>query len=151
MSKSSEYYDGLWLKALGSGTQHLPSYWIQGRSELLKSIRFPPKRVPTLMQGDLVLYYAAGWQRIFAAAQLTSDAHYAPAGSTSFPWKADVRVFLLVPNLDFAPDLRRAGINPLSVRNKSHIRITPQQYREGVAGLAEAAGFDDERYAALAG
>jgi hypothetical protein len=151
MPESHDDYVGLWLKALGSGTDPLPPNWIQSRSELLKSIRFPPKRVPTLLEDDLVLYYAAGWQKIFAAAQLIRDVRHAPSGSKNYPWKADVRVFLLVPNLEYAPDLRRAGINPLSVRNKSHIRITPQQYREAVAGLAEAASFDDERYAALAG
>jgi hypothetical protein len=143
-------YDRLWLKALGSAKEPLSQDWLDGRLSLLRAIRFPGSRVPTLEEGDLVLYYAAVWQRIFAAAQLLSDVYHAPQGAARWPWRADVRVFLLVPDLAYAPDLRRAGINPLSVRSKSHIRVTPHQYREAIAGLAETAGFDDERYAALA-
>ena len=45
--------------------------------------------------------------------------------------------------------LARLDIDTLSVRRKSHIRLTPPQYRAGVAGLAEAAALEGERYAAL--
>jgi hypothetical protein len=141
----------IWLKALGSSEERLPPNWVDGGSPLLRSIRFPAGRVPTLEVDDLVIYYAAGWQKIFAAAQVKQRPKHRPQGHSRWPWEAKVDVFLLVPDLGFAPDVRRAGINTLSLRNKSHIRLTEKQYREAVAGLAEAAGLDGERYAALAG
>lgn len=67
-----------------------------------------------------------------------------------WPWEAQVALHLLVPDLKRAPHLKRADIDTYSVRSKSHIRLNEGQYRDAVAGLAEAAGFDGQRYAALA-
>jgi hypothetical protein len=140
----------IWLKALGTAAQPLPAKWLTSASELLTEIRFPAHHTPSLEADDLVLYYAVGWQRLFAAARLTQDPTYSPTGNKRWPWQADVEVFLLVPDLRYAPHVTRAGVETTSLRSKSHIRLDDHQYREGVAGLAEAAAFDDERYAALA-
>jgi hypothetical protein len=138
----------VWLKALGTSRQPLAALWMEDRPELVKEIRFPP-RTPTLETGDKVLYYASGWQRIFAAGQLTTNPKrvHAP-GYEDYPWVARVRLHLLVPDLALAPDFRRADIRSTSVRSKSHIRLTESQYRKGVAELARAASLRGERYAA---
>lgn len=139
-----------WLKAVGTGDKPLKQRWLEDRPDLLKEVRFPRRRTPSLVEGDRILYYAAGWQRIFAAGELASDPVVDPApGFEQWPWRADVRLFVLVPDLKRAPDLERVQVWTLSVRSKSHIRLSPRQYREAVAGLAEAAAVNGETYAAL--
>lgn len=151
MSKlTDDHKTSIWLKVLGTSREPLAALWMDARPELVREIRFPP-RIPTLELGDRVLYYASGWQRIFAAGELVSDPKFTPhADYENYPWVAAVRPLLIVPDLTLAPDLRLAGIDSLSVRSKSHIRLTETQYREAIGRLAAAASLDGERYAALA-
>lgn len=141
----------IWLKAVGTAQDPLDRHWLDGRTNLLTEVRFPP-RVPSISAGDRFVYYASGWQKIFAAGTFLSDPVWQDAeGEQRWPWVAAVNVHLLVPDLEVAPHLTRAGIDTLSVRSKSHIRLTERQYRDAVGGLADAAGFTGEHFAALAG
>jgi hypothetical protein len=140
----------IWLKAVGTAEQPLDRHWLDQRTNLLQEVHFPP-RVPSIRANDRFVYYAAGWQKIFAAGKFVTDPSRAHAKEDDrWPWRAEVHVFLLVPDLTLAPHLTRADINTFSVRSKSHIKLSEQQYRAAVGGLADAAGLSEERYAALA-
>ena len=55
---------------------------------------------------------------------------------------------LMVGHVDRAPHLRDVGINPLSVRNQSHISLDEATWRRIVGALARAAAIGEETYVA---
>lgn len=148
-----------WLKSLGTGDCPLQEDWYveegAGRRQWFackKSGR------PSFTRGDQVLLYAAGHQRIIGAMRVTHD----PFKDAQFvwneggfdgdrwPWVVRCEPLLMVPHVSRGATLDRAGVGTLSVRSQSHIVLEPQQYRAGVAGLAEAAASaDGEGYGAL--
>jgi hypothetical protein len=60
-----------WLKTLGRQGHALPTHWEPTLPGGVHVTYFP--RRPRIARGDLVVYYAAGWQAIIAAGEVTSD------------------------------------------------------------------------------
>jgi len=145
-----------WLKSLGVSEQNLDEDWfVRDRREWFAC---PKRGRPSFHVGDRVLIYATGHQRIVGAVEVTKEPRLDPDfvrkegefDGDRWPWVVEHVPLLIVPRVGRGPRLARADIDTLSVRSKSHIAITPQQYRKGVAGLAEAAGLPGETFAALA-
>jgi hypothetical protein len=131
---------GHWLKTLGGEGRPLPAEWIAGAPERLTVTWFP--RRPRMARGDRLVYYAAGWQCIFAAGEVASDGPLpegSPTNPTRWPWSVRVHLHLCVPDLTFAPPLDAIGVPPRSLSQHSHIRITPEHYSRAVEALADAA------------
>jgi len=95
--------------------------------------------------GDGIVYYAAGFGLLFAAGTVASHPYFDPAdGEEDWPWRVDVsldeesslRFIHHGVSLDEASidgrDLRR------SIRQKSHIRLTENEYRAAIGALRRA-------------
>ena len=109
-------------------------------------------RAPRIRAGDRALLYAAGWQVVFAVADVVSDPVEDP-GRTRWRWRFRIRPELALANLREAPPVQAAGVLTSSVGRHSYIRVTPEQFaagRRAVAAALVAAGYDDaaERFVA---
>lgn len=133
----------------------MPNEWLEETEQRDEYFGCPSSKRPSIAVGDLVAYYAVGWQRVCAACRVTRGPEWEPGRAPSdwdgrWNWIVEVEMLLAVPFLERCPSLERCGVGSLSVRSQSHIRLTPQQYRSCVAGLAETAALNGELYAALA-
>src|SRR5438105_282437 len=100
---------------------------LKNRLDLLDRIRFAKNKRPSgVNAGDMLVLYAAGWERIFGIAIVTSDEPYEfiVEGEKRWPWVLDVTVPLVVPRLTLAPGLSEINVANTSVRQQSHIRLT---------------------------
>jgi hypothetical protein len=86
---------------------------------------------------DKLVLYAAGWERIFGIAIVTSSEPYEliEDDQERWPWALDVMVPLVVPRLSLAPALAEIKVANTSVRQQSHIRLTDEQYELALAAL----------------
>jgi hypothetical protein len=58
-----------WLKGIGHGGASLPEAWLlDGRAPVLRRTGFP--RRPRMTPGDRLVYYAAGWRKVFAVVEV---------------------------------------------------------------------------------
>ena len=129
-----------WLKTLGGQGRPLDASWIEAGPERLRVTWFP--RRPRMAQGDRLVYYAAGWQSVFAVGEVASDGPVpepSPSNPRRWPWAVHVRLHLCVPDLTFAPPLLSIGVLPRSLSQHSHIRMTEEQYRRAVEAIADTA------------
>jgi hypothetical protein len=144
-----------WIKSIGTAEEWLFEDWYEREPPWFAC---PGNGEPSFEVGDRVLIYATGHQRLIGAVEVTSEARFDPEfvkkvggfDGDRWPWVVDYDPLLIVPRVSRGPHLTRAGVATMSIRSHSHIVITAQQYRAGVAGLAEAAGLPGEPYAALA-
>jgi hypothetical protein len=133
----------IWLKSLGHSGNPLPATWAQDGAEpdRLRRAYFPQR--PRIDRGDRLVYYAAGWRRCFGVVEVISDGpsedHPHPTEPVRWPWSVEVQPLLLVPDLRVAPPLEAIGVGPLSVRRKSHIRLSSEHYERAVDALASVA------------
>jgi hypothetical protein len=86
-----------WIKSWGFGARErrIRDDWKNEASGLLvNAVTFGPKgRRPSIRTGDTVIYYAAGWQLLFAAGTVTSYAYLFEAeGETPWPWRVNVQL-----------------------------------------------------------
>jgi hypothetical protein len=133
------------LKSIGATNAKLGDAWLTtpwngkaNRLDLLDTIHFPKNKRPTgVNQEDLLVLYAAGWERIFGIAVVTSDEPYEliVPGQERWPWALDVVVPLVVPRLSVAPELSEIKVANTSVRQQSHIRLTDKQYTLALGAL----------------
>lgn len=132
-----------WLKALGTAEGRLDRLWTGPSADALQAFACPKDGRPSFKVGDRVIYYASGWQKIFAAVEVTDEAEddptWQPWQGTRWPWVVRVQPLLLVPDLELAPHLGMAAINTLSVRSQSHIHISPEQYYHAVMSMTSVA------------
>ena len=78
------------LKSIGAADAKLDDNWLtaswgelNNRLDLLDRIHFPKNKRPTgVHEGDNLVLYAAGWERIFGIAVVTSDEPYELMGNT---------------------------------------------------------------------
>jgi hypothetical protein len=134
-----------WLKSIGSGDKPLKDDWWTTVWEpehigvdLLDRIYFPTNKRPSGMdEGDKLVLYAAGWERIFGIAVVKSDEPYRHTieNRERYPWVLDVEVPLVVPRLTVAPGLAEIEVANTSVRQQSHIRLTDEQYDLALTAL----------------
>ena len=133
------------LKSVGATNAKLSDDWLTtpwaeraNRIDLLDRIHFARNKRPTgVRNGDRLVLYAAGWERIFGIAVVTSDEPYelVEEGQERWPWALDVAVPLVVPRLSLAPALAEMKVPNTSVRQQSHIRLTDEQYILALAAL----------------
>ncbi len=143
-------------KSLGVSEHWLAEDWfIRDRREWFAC---PKSGRPSFEIGDRALIYASGHQKLIGAVEVTAEARFDPDfvhnvggfDGGRWPWVVEHIPLLIVPRISRGPHLTRAGVGTLSIRSHSHVVISTQQYRSGVAGLAEAAGIAGEPFAALA-
>jgi SAM-dependent methyltransferase len=131
-----------------------PSYWllVRGRGErrLEPEVRVDELRAhsstrrPSVRAGDRAILYAAGWQVVFAAADIVSDPAE-DAARTRWRWRFGIRPELALADLREAPPVQAAGVLPSSLGRHSYVRLTGEQFgagRRAVAAAIVAAGYD---------
>jgi hypothetical protein len=133
------------LKSIGAASDKLADDWLtspwgklNNRLDLLDKIHFAKNKKPTgVNRGDLLVLYAAGWERIFGIAVVMSDEpqQLIVPGQERWPWVLDVTVPLVVPRLSIAPTLAEIKVANTSVRQQSHIHLTDEKYALAVAAL----------------
>ena len=135
-----------WLKLIGSGdkpiTEH-PFYGIYNA----EYVGFRKARVPGIRMGDhLFLYAPGGSRRIFALAEAAADPendiNYNPKEEGSCRWKLRVRYLI---NLPVASGILIVEVSTghrnlaHSVRQQSHIKLSPEEYKLAYSKLQEKA------------
>ncbi len=134
-----------WLKMLGTGTgamdeEHVPS--------VLREIGFPRK--PSVRVGDKVVLYALGHDRVFAIVQIYAPPFSGDGSEAWHAWRCEVREAMSTSYAD-APSLDALcvpGARNLraSMRQHSHIKLTPGEYEQAVAALRQAGAREDSLY-----
>jgi len=125
-----------WLKSIGASDHLLERDWLDSRYDLLDRIRFATNKRPSgVARDDRLVLYAAGWECFYGIAIVTSAEPKEDLGEERWPWVLDVKVPLVVPRLDMAPRLNEMDVATTSVRQQSHISLTPDQYKKAVDAL----------------
>jgi hypothetical protein len=130
-----------WLKGIGHAGASLPEAWLaDGRASILQRTGFP--RRPRMERGDRLVYYAAGWRRVFAVVEVVdepTDKVRHTSNPTRWPWSVAVEALLVVPHLENAPPVEAMGVAARSMSQQSHIRITEEHYERAVEAIAGVA------------
>ena len=132
---------GHFLKTLGRAGWSLPDAWLEedGVSRLRRTA-FP--RRPRMEPGDRLVYYAAGWRRVFALVEVveapTLD-HAKRFDTGRWPWSVGVEPLVVVPRLENAPPVEAIGVAARSMSQQSHIRLSPSHYARAVEAIASVA------------
>ena len=127
-----------WLKCLGRAGWSLPDAWLaDGGLRRLERTSFP--RRPRMVPGDRLVYYAAGWKRVFALVEVTAEPTTDEPLSERWPWSVAVEPLVVVPLLENAPPVEALGIPPRSMSQQSHIRLSPEHYDRAVEAIAAVA------------
>lgn len=135
-----------WLKSIGSSDEMLEKNWLDSRYDLLDHVRFAASKRPSgIARGDRLVFYAAGWECFYGVAIVTSAEPREDLREKRWPWVLDVTVPLVVPRLDLAPHLREMDVASTSVRQQSHIALTPEKFDRAVAALVSLVAAGDRR------
>lgn len=133
-----------WLKSIGASGDELRGNWLDSRPDLLDEIRFARNKRPSgVARGDRLVLYAAGWECFFGVAIVVASESREDLAETRWPWVLDVTVPLVVPRLDLAPHIRQMDVANTSVRQQSHISLTPEKFQKAVAALMSLVAADD--------
>lgn len=128
----------VWLKTIGTAEERLPGRWLPHHVDLLAATQFV-KQPTGIQAGDFLVYYATGWQRLFAVAKATeAGASTRLQGSPAekhWPFMLHVQVLLAVPQLTLAPEYGVLEKPSSAVMKKSHLRLTDQEYQRFLAAL----------------
>jgi hypothetical protein len=129
-----------WLKMIGAADREVADHWIEARPKLLREVRFPEK--PSgIRRGDLLVYYAAGAQKLFSIVRAKHDGSESQIvgekGEGRWPWLLEVQTLLAIPQLALAPDWSVLELPPGTVQQKSHVRIGREKYRVAQKAIAE--------------
>jgi hypothetical protein len=120
-----------WLKGVGTQEERLERDWRFRNDYLLTYIWFS-KYPRSVRSGDLLVYYAVGWQVMPAIVQLVSDdvvdeKKEHPKHGERFRWSMRVRPVVTV-DLDRAPRLQGSPIKSSRVKRLSHLLLRPEEY-----------------------
>ena len=84
-----------WLKMVGAADDPMDNRWIDAEPELLREVR-SPWRPSGIKRNDMLVYYAAGQQCLFAIARSTEDGaeclEVHATGQDRWPWLLHVQV-----------------------------------------------------------
>jgi hypothetical protein len=128
-----------WLKSLGERNRPLDDAWRDTRSDVVNYVR--SKRRMSMKPGDGIAYYATTWGSVFAVGVVTSFAYELPTvEDEDYIWRVDVR-------LDHAREFVHDGAAldvvsvagrhlPASIKQKSQIRLAPEEFAAIIAALA---------------
>ena len=130
-----------WLKGIGHARGALPEAWLaEGRGAILQRTGFP--RRPRIEPGDRLVYYAAGWRRVFAVVEVTeapTDAVAHTSNPARWPWSVAVEALIVIPHLSSAPPVEAIGVAARSMSQQSHIRLREEHYALAVEAIASVA------------
>jgi hypothetical protein len=122
-----------WLLVRGRGERRLAS---DVRADDLRA--HSSTRRPSVQRGDRAVLYAAGWQVVFALADVVSAPENDP-DRTRWAWRFAIRPTLALDDLREAPPVEAAGVMPRSLGRHSYIRLTDEQFELARAAIAGAA------------
>ena len=123
-----------WLLIRGRGERRLAPDVVPAELRAHSS-----SRRPTIQLGDRAVLYAAGWQVVFALADVVSEPENVP-GRSRWAWRFAIRPTFALTDLREAPPVEAAGVFPRSLGRHSYIRLTDEQFelaRAAIAGAAE--------------
>jgi hypothetical protein len=127
-------------EGIGHARGALPEAWLAERPAVLARTAFP--RRPRIAPGDRLVYYAAGWRRVFAVVEAvghpTDEVAHA-SDPARWPWSVPVEGLLVIPHLDAAPPIEAIGVPARSMSQQSHIRLSPEHYARAVEAIASVA------------
>ncbi len=129
-----------WLKGIGHARGSLPEAWLAERPGVLERTGFP--RRPRIVAGDRLVYYAAGWRRVFAIVEVVGEPTDTVAHGSNparWPWSVPVEALLVVPHMENAPPVEAIGVAARSMSQQSHIRLSPEHYERAVEAIAGVA------------
>lgn len=130
------------LKMVGAADWPLENKWIDQRSDLLYGVR-TPKQPRSISSNDLLVYYAAGAQKLFAIARVTQDGENVieshEQGEERWPFRIPVQMYLAIPTLTLAPSWTVLGLSSGTVQQKSYVEITAAQYALAFDAIVERA------------
>ena len=95
-----------------------------------------------MTSGDRLVYYAAGWRKVFAVVEVvgeptdTRGAHEQPGAVAVV---GAVEALLVVPHLENAPPVEAIGVAARSMSQQSHIRLSEEHYARAVEAIAGVA------------
>jgi hypothetical protein len=123
-----------WLLVRGRGERRLQPEVLADELRAHSSTRRP-----SIQRGDRAVLYAAGWQVVFALADVVSEPENDPA-RTRWSWRFAIRPVLALTDLREAPPVEAAGVFPRSLGRHSYIRLTDEQFERARAAITAAAG-----------
>jgi hypothetical protein len=129
-----------WLKGIGHAKGSLPEAWLAERPGILERTGFP--RRPRIEPGDRLVYYAAGWRRVFAvveAVEEPTDRVRHSSNPARWPWSIAVEPLLVIPHMENAPPVEAIGVAARSMSQQSHIRLSEEHYERAVEAIAGVA------------
>jgi hypothetical protein len=128
-----------WLKGIGHAGASIPEAWLRdGRTGMLERTGFP--RRPRIEPGDRLVYYAAGWRRVFAIVEVVGAPTDRESQSPRWPWTVAVEPLIVVPHMENAPPVEAIGVAARSMSQQSHIRLSEEHYALAVEAIASVAG-----------
>jgi len=122
-----------WLLVRGRGDRRLDA---EVRPEELRA--HSSTRRPAIRAGDLAILYAAGWQVVFAAVEITGDPEHDPT-KVRWAWRFPIRPVLAIRDLREAPPVEAAGVFPRSLGRHSYVRLGAEGYDNAWQAIADAA------------
>jgi len=129
-----------WLKMVGAANDRLADNWIEANPELLREVR-SPWRPSGIKRNDILVYYAAGEQCLFAIARATENGEECveepKRGEERWPWVLHSHVRLAIPTLKLSPHWGVLGLASSSVQQSSYIEISAPQYRLAWEAIVE--------------
>jgi len=126
----------LWLKMIGTSDRPCPDSYVR------EHVDFRGKKPRQIHPGDfMVLYAVGGEKRVFALATVTSEVH--ESGREGWPFRADIKY---LANLSPSSGVLLSEVSTsnrnllLSIRRRSHIKLSPKECARAVAKLRSKAG-----------
>lgn len=132
-----------WLKMIGASDWPLADKWVEERPELLSRVR-TPQTPRAIKRGDMLVYYSAVSQRLFAIGRSTMDGDNAQmeleAGEERWPYVLYVQVLLLIPRLALAPEWSVLGLPVTTVQQRSYAEISRSSYQTAWKAIVHRTG-----------
>jgi hypothetical protein len=94
-------------------------------------------RRPSVQLGDSAILYAAGWQVVFAVADVVSHPENDPS-RVRWQWRFAIRPRVALRDLRDAPPVEAAGVLPRSLGRHSYVRLTAEQFELGRRAIEDA-------------
>jgi len=138
-----------WLKSIGVTGDPLPPDWYVTRADALRRTQFA--RRPNINVCDKLVYYAIGRGCVCGIVEVISPAvqgiypdHWDEEKCSRWPWSVGVAPRLIISADGHAPTLADIGVDTLSVRRQSHIRLSGEQLDAAISKILHIALNDPD-------
>jgi hypothetical protein len=127
------------LKSVGA-QGHLITPNALDEPRLWHEIGFPRRGRPKVGPGDRLVLYGTAYKRAFAVVEVTTDPFLSDeVAEQRWPWRVRVRPLLIVPEVRNGARLEDGGVRSASMKQRSHLVLTDEQYDGFVTGLTRLA------------